>query len=176
MKLKTLLSFSALIVFAFTSSESAPLVGRGMYQGTGVDGPQPVAPTGIRIYDSTGKFVGADAFGGLVIWRLNDAMFGLRVAKNSVSAGLLLFATDNCTGTPYFENKQGLYAQSAILGTSLFLDTDTNPVETITLRSSGAFNGDINYCTGTIQDTRSVRRPLEIPHFTEQFTPPFSLR
>jgi hypothetical protein len=133
-------------------------------------------------FDSNGKAIGRVAYApgymaSIVVFRINQAMVPVFISKSGFDGtSYLAFTTDNCTGTPYFATSAGppsdLFSRSGIRGTSLYLPDYSAPTLTVTEQS---FSPSIGTCykeTGTL----TVRPSIEVSHFTDQFTPPFSFR
>jgi hypothetical protein len=170
--------------YLLTVTRGASVTDTGTFEvAIGAQGPQgPSGPGVLRVYDSKNVLVGNVLAGYIgdviVVYRLNNLSIPLSVSKNKIAGSLLAYTTNNCTGTPYIDDgENSIMTPNAIVGSSLYIPDFNSPRQTITYASlGGATTSSDFYCTGHIPTTDFARPAIEIPHFTDQFTPPFTVR
>jgi hypothetical protein len=151
MKLRTLV-FALVILVSYSSGHVPDLLAQSLLESAS-----------LRVFDSNDKLVGrvisiqgfsTAGANAVVPYRSNGALYNLSIGKTAISSGLMVFTTNNCTGTPYLEEVGSLFPPSAIMGSSLYVADINSPTQTITIASIGGFTGTSNYCSGKFRTQR----------------------
>jgi len=197
--MKSTLVSSAIIFWAFATHTFGPstagsiephVAAVGAVPGTAIAAgvatvPQllPTLPTSLgllKVYDSKNVVVGPVIGYGqwaVVSYNFNRTLISLQASRSylrGVGNGPY-FTTPNCSGAPYMLNPND-YAlpESAIAGTTLYLEDTTAPITSISTQS--VLTGSDGKCVGVFGGPIAARPALIISSFTDQFTPPFTVR
>jgi Collagen triple helix repeat (20 copies) len=162
---------------------TGPIGPQGLAGATGATGavgaPGPQGVGLLKAYDSNNVVIGnVIGFGewATVTYTMNGTLFTLYVARNAIlgNGDGPYFTTSDCSGTPYMFNVDSwAMAESAIVGTTLYLEDTTAPVVNLPVLSKLVRGGG---CVLVFDSPGPGRAALQFPSFTNQFTPPFTVR